>query len=58
MCPDVDDLVITFIVGDDTHAVVIQHLFHLFVTLITKSSFSSGMITSSRLKDKTALEGH
>ncbi len=31
MCPDVDDLVIAFVVRNEPHAVVVEDFFNLFV---------------------------
>ena len=33
MCPDVDDLVVAFVVGDEAHRVVVEDFLHLFVAL-------------------------
>ena len=32
VCPDVDHLVVTLVVGDETHVIVVDYLLHLFVT--------------------------
>ena len=29
MCPDIDNLVVTLVVGDETHVVVVHHFFHV-----------------------------
>ena len=29
MCPDVDNLVVTLVVGDETHVVIVHHFFHV-----------------------------
>ena len=29
MCPDIDDLVITFVIGDKAHVVIVNHLINL-----------------------------
>ena len=31
MCPDINNLIISFIVGYEPHAVVIQHFLNLFI---------------------------
>jgi putative flippase GtrA len=59
MCPDINDLVISFIIGNETHVIVIPYLINLIIGLISTSvSFSAGIITSFRLNDKTTFKGH
>jgi hypothetical protein len=33
MCPDINDLVVTLVVGDETHVVVAQHFFNFSFAL-------------------------
>ena len=36
MCPDINDLVISFIICDESHVVIVHHLINLLVTLVHK----------------------
>ena len=58
VCPDVDDLVVTLVVGDQTHVVVVHHLTHL------GCGFGHQLLLLRRNDDvvqvegQTSLEGH
>jgi membrane-associated PAP2 superfamily phosphatase len=54
--PDINYLVVTLVVGDETH-VVVRILLALLASwhLLPISSFSGGMITSVNLNDKPPL---
>ncbi len=39
MCPCIDNLVVTFVEGNETHAIVSQNLFHFIVTFFYQVIF-------------------
>ena len=39
MCPDINYLVVTFIIGDETHIIVTDHLLYLFITSLNECLF-------------------
>jgi len=39
MCPDIDHLVVTFVVGNETHVIVVYDLFHFVVTFLYQGFF-------------------
>src|ERR1051325_601890 len=56
MRPDVDDLVVTFVVGDETHVVVTQHFVHLVVRLLDEFSFFFGDQNVTEVEGETTTE--
>ena len=56
--PYINDLVVTFVVGDKTHAVAVEHLFHLSVTVGNQSLFLLGNDDGVEIERQTALERH
>ena len=58
MCPDVDHLVVTLVVGDETHVIVVDYLLHLFVTSLHQRFLLLRDDDVTQVERKTALEGH
>ena len=58
MCPDVDDLVITLIVGNETHVVIVHYLVDLFVTFIHQFLFFLGNDNIVEVEGQSAPESH
>ncbi len=58
MCPDVDDLVVTLVVGDEAHRVVVEHFVDLLVTLAHILLFLCGNEHVAEVERQTALECH
>ena len=58
MCPDIDDLVVTFVVGDETHRVVVHHFLHLSVTLLDDGFLFRRDDDVTEVERQTATEGH
>ena len=58
MCPDVDDLVVAFVVGDEAHCIVVHHFLHLFVAFVDDSLLFRGNDHVAEVERKAAAEGH
>ena len=58
MCPDIDDLVVTLVVGDEAHRVVVEHLVDLLVTLAYIFLLLGRDKHVAKVERQTALEGH
>ena len=58
MCPDVDYLVVTLVVGDETHVIVVDYLLYFFVTFLYQRFLLFGNDDIAQVERKTALEGH
>ena len=56
MCPDVNYLVVTFIICNEPHAVVIENLFNLFVTLRYKFCLFFRYDNIIEVEGETSLE--
>ncbi len=58
MCPDINDLVITFVVGDETHVVVIHHFVNLSISTCYEFGFGIRDQYITQVKRQTSLECH
>ena len=58
MCPDVDDLVVTFVVGDETHIVVAQHFVDFLVGFVDKRFLDLRDDHIAEVEGQPALESH
>ena len=58
MCPDVDDLIIAFVVGDEAHCIVAEHFLHLFVALAYVFGFFFGNEHVAEVERQASLECH
>ena len=56
VCPDVDYLVVTLVVGDETHVIVVDYLLHLFVTSLHQRFLLLRDDDVTQVERKTALE--
>ncbi|MNV27533.1 hypothetical protein D3C71_1186870 [compost metagenome] len=56
-CPDIDDLVITFVVCNETHVIVIHYFFNLVSCLLNQFSFRSRNVQIFQVERKTTFEG-
>ena len=56
--PDIDDLVVTLVVGDKTHVVALHHLVHAFVALLYQLVFLFGDDDRVEVERQAALERH
>ena len=56
--PDIDDLVVTLVVGDKTHVVALHHLVHAFVALLYQFVFLFGDDDRVEVERQAALESH
>ena len=58
MCPNINNLVVAFVVGDETHVVVVHHFFNLLVTFfyILFLFFRNQHVT--QVERQTATECH
>ena len=55
MRPYIDYLVVTLVVGDESHRIVVHHFLNLLVTFSYKLLLFRGMSTSPRLNDNPPL---
>ena len=58
MRPNVDDLIVTLVVGDETHVVVVDHLLHFLVTFLHECFFLFRYDDVAKVKRQTSLKGH
>ena len=58
MCPDIDNLVVTLGVGDETHRVVGKHLFNLSITVVNELFLFGRNNDVAKVERKTTLECH
>ncbi len=58
MCPGVDDLVVTFIIGDKAHVVVLHDLLHFGISFLDEGLFLFGNNHILQVERKTSSEGH
>ena len=58
MCPDINYLVVTLVVGDETHVIVVDYLLYFFVTFLHQRFFLFGNNNISQVERKTAFECH
>src|SRR5574344_2910766 len=58
MCPCINNLVVTLVVGDESHVVVVNDFLHLFVTSIHQFIFLLRDDDIAKVERQTALEGH
>ena len=56
--PNIDHLVVTLVVGDETHVVVVHHFFHLCVTFLNDVGLFSRHEHVGEVERQTALERH
>ena len=58
MCPSINNLVITFVVGDESHVVVSHDLLYIIITLLHQLFFLWRNQYVSQIEGQTTLEGH
>ena len=58
MCPGINNLIVTFVVGDESHVVVHGDLFHLFVTAFHKFLFLFRDNNITQVERQATLKGH
>ena len=58
MRPDIDDLVVALVVGDEAHGVVVEHFLHLLVAFANIFLFFLGDNHIAQVEGKAALECH
>ena len=58
MRPGVDDLVVTLVVGDETHVVVLHDLLHFGISFLDERLFLRGDDHILQVEGETSLEGH
>ena len=58
MCPDINYLVVTLVVGNETHVIVVDYLLYFFVTFLHQRFFLFGNNNISQVERKTAFECH
>ena len=58
VCPDINYLIVTFVVGNDTHIIVVDDLFHFIVTFLYERFLLFGDDDITQVEGQTALEGH
>ena len=58
MCPDIDDLVVALVVGDESHCVVVHHFLHLFVTFADVFLLFGRDNHVAEVERQTSAEGH
>ncbi len=58
MCPDIDDLVVTFVIGDKAHRIVVEHFLYLLVTLADIFFFFFRDKHVAEVERQTTLECH
>ncbi|MNT07046.1 hypothetical protein D3C72_1417350 [compost metagenome] len=56
-CPDIDDLVITFVVRNETHVIVAHHFLNFVCCLLDQLSFRSRNVQIFQVERKTTFEG-
>ena len=50
MCPDINDLIVTFIVGNETHVVVAHNFIHLLLSFVNDFQFLIRSYNVSKIK--------
>ena len=58
MSPSIDDLVIAFVVGNETHAIVGHDLLYLGITLFYERLFLGGDDNVAQVERQTTTERH
>ena len=58
MCPDVDNPVVTFVVGDETHVEAVGNFFNLSIAFSHKCSLFFRHDDVAEVERQTALECH
>ena len=58
MCPDIDDLIVAFVVGDEAHRVVVEDFLHLLVAFLDILFLFGRNKHVAEVERQTALERH
>ena len=58
MCPGIDNLVVTFVEGNETHAIVSQDLFYFIVTFLNQFIFFRRDKYVGQVERQTSLKCH
>jgi dipeptide/tripeptide permease len=58
MCPDINNLIISFVIGNETHVIVVQYLINLVVTICHKFFFLGRNNHIIQVKRQTTSKGH
>ena len=58
MCPDIDYLIVTFVVGDEAHVIVVDYLLYFIITLLYQCFLLFRDDDVTQVERQTALEGH
>ncbi len=57
MRPDINDLVVALVAGDETHVIVVHHFINLLITVFNHSFFGSRNNDIFQVKGKTSFKG-
>ena len=58
MCPDIDYLIVTLVVGDETHVIVIDYLLYFIITFLYQCFLLFRDDDITQVERQTTLEGH
>ena len=58
MCPNINNLIVTFVVGNETHIIVIDHLLYFVIPFLNQCLFLFRDNNITQVEWQTALEGH
>ena len=58
MCPSIDNLIITFVVGNETHVIVVHDLLNFIIALFYQNILFRRDQNVSQVEGQTTLKGH
>ena len=58
MCPNIDHLIVTFVIGNETHIIVVYDLFYFVVTFLHQGLFFLRNDNITQVEWQTTLERH